>query len=58
VDKKLVTRICFLLNHVDVVGVGGYLTGGGLSFLSTQYGMAADVSLVLSLVRSAKLTKE
>jgi FAD/FMN-containing dehydrogenase len=24
------------------VGVGGYLTGGGLSFLSAQYGMAAD----------------
>lgn len=28
--------------RLDVVGVGGYLTGGGLSFLSAQYGMAAD----------------
>jgi hypothetical protein len=27
-----------------VVGIGGYLTGGGLSFLSTQYGFACDVS--------------
>jgi FAD/FMN-containing dehydrogenase len=27
---------------IGVVGVGGYLTGGGLSFLSAQYGMAAD----------------
>ena len=25
------------------VGLGGYLTGGGLSFLSTQYGFACDV---------------
>lgn len=28
--------------RLDIVGVGGYLTGGGLSFLSAQYGMAAD----------------
>lgn len=25
-----------------MVGIGGYLTQGGLSFLSAQYGMAAD----------------
>lgn len=30
--------------RLGVVGIGGYLTGGGLSFLSAQYGMAADVS--------------
>ncbi|KAF1813382.1 FAD-binding domain-containing protein [Eremomyces bilateralis CBS 781.70] len=28
--------------RLDVVGIGGYLAGGGLSFLSAQYGMAAD----------------
>jgi FAD/FMN-containing dehydrogenase len=27
-----------------LVGVGGYLLQGGISFLSTQYGLAADVS--------------
>jgi FAD binding domain-containing protein len=26
------------------VGIGGYLAGGGLSFLSSQHGIAADVS--------------
>ncbi|KAF1814152.1 FAD-binding domain-containing protein [Eremomyces bilateralis CBS 781.70] len=28
--------------RLDTVGIGGYLAGGGLSFLSAQYGMAAD----------------
>jgi len=27
---------------VGIVGIGGYLTQGGLSFLSAQYGMAGD----------------
>jgi FAD/FMN-containing dehydrogenase len=30
--------------RLGVVGIGGYLTQGGNSFLSTQYGMGADVS--------------
>jgi hypothetical protein len=31
--------------RLGVVGMGGYLTQGGNSFLSTQYGMGADVSI-------------
>jgi hypothetical protein len=29
---------------IGLVGVGGYLLQGGISFLSSQYGLAADVS--------------
>lgn len=36
--------------RLGLVGVGGLLTGGGISFLSAQYGLAADVCLLLSLV--------
>jgi hypothetical protein len=32
--------------RLGVVGMGGYLTQGGNSFLSTQYGMGADVSVI------------
>lgn len=28
--------------RLGIIGVGGYLTGGGLSFLSAQYGLGAD----------------
>ncbi|KAF2668477.1 FAD-binding domain-containing protein [Microthyrium microscopicum] len=28
--------------RLGVVGIGGYITGGGISFLSAQYGLAAD----------------
>ncbi|KAM0807646.1 hypothetical protein AB5N19_07986 [Seiridium cardinale] len=28
--------------RLDIVGVGGYLLQGGISFLSAQYGLAAD----------------
>jgi FAD/FMN-containing dehydrogenase len=31
--------------RIGNVGIGGFLTGGGLSFLSAQYGMAGDVSV-------------
>ena len=31
--------------RLGVVGIGGYLVQGGLSFLSGQYGLAGDVSL-------------
>jgi len=35
-----------VLNLVlGVVGVGGYLLQGGISFLSAQYGLAADLSV-------------
>lgn len=37
---------------VGVVGIGGYLTGGGLSFLSTQYGFACDVRHPMPIVGS------
>jgi len=30
---------------LGVVGIGGYLTQGGLSFLSAQHGMGADVCI-------------
>jgi FAD/FMN-containing dehydrogenase len=30
--------------RIGNVGIGGFLLGGGLSFLSAQYGMAGDVS--------------
>lgn len=30
--------------RLGVVGIGGYLSMGGISFLSAQYGLAADVS--------------
>jgi FAD/FMN-containing dehydrogenase len=32
------------------VGVGGYLLGGGLSFLSSQYGMACDTVVEYEVV--------
>lgn len=32
------------------MGVGGYLLGGGLSFLSSQYGIAADTIANYELV--------
>jgi hypothetical protein len=32
--------------RLGVVGLGGYLTQGGNSFLSTQYGMGVDVSII------------
>jgi hypothetical protein len=32
------------MKFLGVVGIGGYLLGGGLSFLSAQYGLACDVS--------------
>lgn len=37
--------------RLGLVGVGGYLLQGGISFLSSQYGLAADVScrMMLSL---------
>jgi FAD/FMN-containing dehydrogenase len=34
------------------VGIGGYLTQGGLSFLTNQYGMAADVLCLILRLRS------
>lgn len=34
----------------STVGVGGYLTGGGHSLLSTEYGLAADQVLELEIV--------
>jgi FAD/FMN-containing dehydrogenase len=34
--------------RLGIVGVGGYMMQGGISFLSTQYGMAADVSFFSS----------
>lgn len=32
---------------IGIVGVGGYLLQGGVSFLSAQYGLAADVRTLL-----------
>jgi hypothetical protein len=40
-DKKGATAVG---GRLGIVGVGGYMMQGGISFLSTQYGMAADVS--------------
>lgn len=31
--------------RLEIVGVGGYLTGGGLSFLSAQYGMVCWLNI-------------
>lgn len=44
--KCSVTRRCLLslTKRAGLVGVGGYLLQGGISFLSSQYGLAADVS--------------
>lgn len=36
--------------RLGLVGVGGYITGGGLSFLSAQYGLAADTVLEFETV--------
>lgn len=33
------------------VGVGGLISGGGLSFLSAQHGLVCDVSFIISLIR-------
>lgn len=33
--------------RLGIVGVGGYLLQGGISFLSSQYGLAADVSTLM-----------
>jgi FAD/FMN-containing dehydrogenase len=49
--------------RLGVVGIGGYLMQGGVSFLSGQYGLGADVSsqqrprVKLTLSRTLKLTK-
>lgn len=34
------------ITHSGIVGVAGLLLQGGISFLSAQYGLAADVSFV------------
>ena len=34
------------LELLGLVGIGGYLLQGGISFLSAQYGLAADVSFL------------
>lgn len=36
--------------RLGVVGVGGYLLGGGLSFMSTEYGWATDSILAFDVV--------
>ena len=36
------------LISLGLVGVGGYLLQGGISFLSAQYGLAADVRVICS----------
>lgn len=36
--------------RLGVVGVGGYLLGGGLSFMSTEYGWATDSVLAFDVV--------
>lgn len=41
----------------STVGVGGYLTGGGHSLLSTEYGLAADQVLELEIVTPTGETK-
>jgi FAD/FMN-containing dehydrogenase len=36
------TNVTVVGGRIGEVGVGGYVVGGGLSFLSTQYGWAAN----------------
>lgn len=43
--------------NIGLVGVGGYLLQGGISFLSSQYGLAADVSCASSTVSLAPVLK-
>jgi FAD binding domain len=40
-----------------LVGVGGYLAQGGLSFMSNEYGFAADVSHFVIIKAANRLTK-
>jgi hypothetical protein len=42
--KQLSTKLI-----AGVVGIGGYLMQGGISFLSAQYGMASDVSVYVAV---------
>jgi FAD/FMN-containing dehydrogenase len=44
--------VTVLGGRLGPVGVGGLLTGGGLSFLSSQHGIAADVSPLFTLYLS------
>jgi hypothetical protein len=41
---------------IGIVGVGGYLLQGGISFLSSQHGLAADVSSLLKCINITLLT--
>lgn len=42
--------VVLMLQRKGDVGVGGYLLGGGLSFLSSQYGMACDTVVSYEVV--------
>lgn len=50
IDDLAPSGYAVLGGRLGVVGVGGYLTGGGLSFLSAQYGLAADTMVEFETV--------
>jgi FAD/FMN-containing dehydrogenase len=52
------TNVTVVGGRIGEVGVGGYVLGGGLSFLSTQYGWAANniVSFEVVLANSSIVT--
>ena len=44
------TGVTVVGGRIGEVGVGGYVVGGGLSFLSTQYGWAANNIVAFEVV--------
>lgn len=52
------TNVTVVGGRIGEVGVGGYVLGGGLSFLSTQYGWAANniVSFEVVLANATVVT--
>jgi FAD/FMN-containing dehydrogenase len=49
-DQAQQRNLTIVGGGAGTVGVGGYLTGGGHSFFSATYGMAADQVLEMEMV--------